>query len=158
MSADQQAPSGGGMIEALPPLLPDLFESLGTGGKRFGLIGGFCPQCRQYFFPLIEQCSSCRNPLTRKVVGENGSIYSYTVVCMKAPFGLPEPYAVAYIDLMETPLRIFGLIDPDDTESLDVGAAVQLSVKAIGVDAAGRQCLRPVFSLIGTEVTGASHE
>ena len=135
--------------EAPQPLLPDLFESLGSCGKRFGLIGGYCPSCDCNFFPLVEHCSVCRGALTRKVVGEHGSVYSYTVVRTKAPFGLPEPYAVGYVDLAETPLRVFGLISPEDIDELAVGAAVTLTVKPLGVDAHGRECLRPVFSVVG---------
>lgn len=147
MSADTHATSGGAILEGLPPLMANLFEPIGSEGNRFGLVGGYCTQCDRYFFPLAEQCSDCRGPLTRMIVGETGSVYSYTVVRTKAPFGLPEPYAVAYIDVAEAPLRIFGLIDPDDIGGLDVGTAVRLTVKAIGVDALGRQCLRPVFGL-----------
>lgn len=150
MSADTQATSGGRVVEVLHPLLPNLFEQLGAEGKRFGLVGGYCPRCDRHFFPLVEHCSVCRGYVTRKVVGENGSVYSYTVVRTKAPFGLPEPYAVGYIDLAETALRVFGLIDPDDIAGLVVGVSVRLSVKPIGVDAAGRHCLRPVFSVVDT--------
>lgn len=142
--------------EAPRPLLPDLFEPLGAGGKRFGLVGGYCPSCDRNFFPLVEHCGVCRGALTRKVVGEHGSVYSYTVVRTKAPFGLPEPYAVGYVDLVETPLRIFGLIDPEDIDDLAVGVAVTLTVKPIGVDAHGRECLRPVFSVVDAAAAGKS--
>lgn len=147
MSADKHTTSSGVIADGPHPLLPNLFEPIGAEGKRFGLVGGYCSHCERYFFPLPEQCSYCRGTLTRTVVGENGSIYSYTVVRTKAPYGLPEPYVVAYIDLAETPLRIFGLINPDDIIGLAVGAAVRLTVKPIGVDALGRHCLRPVFTL-----------
>ncbi|MDD2736289.1 MAG: OB-fold domain-containing protein [Desulfuromonadaceae bacterium] len=150
MRVEKQSSSSGVIAEELHPLLPNLFEPIGSDGKRFGLVGGYCTHCDRYFFPLAEQCSDCCEPLTRMIVGERGSVYSYTVVRTKAPFGLPEPYAVAYIDLAESPLRIFGLIDPGDLDDLDVGKTVQLTVKAIGVDALGRHCLRPVFRLADT--------
>jgi uncharacterized OB-fold protein len=133
--------------EAPPPLLPDLFEPL-DGAGRYGLVGGHCPACDRHVFPLAERCNACSGPLTRKVVGEHGRVYSYTVVRTKAPFGLPEPYAVGYVDLAETPLRVFGLIDPADVDGVEVGAAVTVTAKPIGVDAAGRACVRPVFSMV----------
>ncbi len=144
MSATDQTPA----MVVPPPLLPDLFEALDDAG-RYGLVGGYCPACDRHVFPLVERCSACRGPLTRKVVGERGRVYSYTVVHTKAPFGLPEPYAVGYVDLAETPLRVFGLIDPADVDGVEVGAAVTVTAKPIGVDAAGRACVRPVFSLAG---------
>lgn len=133
----------------LPPVLPDLFEALDAAGRTYGLLGGYCPCCKLHWFPLTEHCSSCRGPLSRKRVGRMGVIYSYTVVRTKAPFGLPEPYAVGYVDLDETPLRVFCLLDPQDIEALAVGSSVQLQVQAMGGDAAGQPCLRPMFSLVG---------
>ena len=87
--------------------------------------------------------------MDRVVVGTRGTVYSYTVVRTKAPFGLPQPYAVGYVDLAESSLRVFGLLDPASIGSLEVGMPVEVTVMPLGVDPEGRRCLRPVFRASG---------
>lgn len=130
--------------ELLPPVVPDLFQAL---PDQPGLVGGYCCQCERHFFPLIHQCPSCYGPLERRLVGERGHIYSWTVVRTRAPFALPEPYAVGYIDLADVPLRVFCLLDPEATADLTVGAAVSLKAMSLGVNASGTPCVRPVYCL-----------
>jgi len=128
----------------LPPLMPDLFESL-AGPGRYGLVGSRCRVCGCRCFPFASHCPKCQVGMDREVVGTRGKIYSYTVVRTKAPFGLPEPYAVGYVDLVESSLRVFGLLDPATIGSLEVGMPVEVTVMPLGVDKEGRRCLRPVF-------------
>jgi uncharacterized OB-fold protein len=132
--------TGGG----LPPLMPDLFEPLAEPG-RYGLVGSRCRACGCRCFPLDPHCPKCQGGMDREVVGTHGKVYSFTVVCTKAPFGLPEPYAVGYVDLAESSLRVFGLLDPAAIGSLEVGMPVEVTVMPLGVDKEGRRCLRPVF-------------
>lgn len=128
----------------LPPVAPDLFQAL---PHQPALVGGYCCQCERHFFPLINQCSSCYGMLERRLFGARGNIYSWTVVRTKAPFALPEPYAVGYIDLADAPLRVFCLLDPEAAADLTVGAAVSLKAMSLGVDASGAPCQRPVYCL-----------
>lgn len=132
---------------ALPPIVPDLFESLEGRPGHVGLVGGHCASCDRDFFPLQHQCPDCFDPLQRRVFGEHGHIYSFTVVRTKAPFSLPEPYAVGYVDLADVKLRVFALLDPAAVGQLTVGAAVVLKALPLGVDASGMPCVRPVFCL-----------
>lgn len=148
MSAKCSADGDATAIELPPSVFPNLFELLDAAGPTYGLVGGYCPSCARHSFPLTERCCACRGELARTIIGHQGTVYSYTVVRTKAPFGLPEPYAVGYVDLAETSLRVFSLLDPEDIDGLAVGAPVQLVVKTIGVDAAGRTCLRPMFSVV----------
>lgn len=134
------AETGGG----LPPLMPDLFEPLAEPG-RYGLVGSRCRSCGHRCFPFTAHCPACQGGMDREVVGTHGKVYSYTVVCVKAPFGLPEPYAVGYVDLAESSLRVFGLLDPAAIGSLEVGMPVEVTAMPLGVDKKGRRCLRPVF-------------
>lgn len=129
------------------PIMPDLFQSLDGHADRHGLVGGYCSQCDRYFFPLTGQCPSCYGVPQRRVFGEHGQLYSFTVVRTKTPFALPEPYAVGYVDLVDVPLRVFALLDPAAIEHLAVGSALTLTAMLLGEDAQGVPCLRPVFCL-----------
>ncbi|MCX7169865.1 MAG: OB-fold domain-containing protein, partial [Proteobacteria bacterium] len=74
------------------------------------------------------------------------------VVRTRAPYQLPEPYAVGYIDLDASGLRVFGLFHPQATERLRIAMRVALSVMPLGVDNDGRPCLRPVFSPLSADL------
>ncbi len=75
-----------------------------------------------------------------------GTIYSFTVIRTKPPFGLPQPYAVGYVDLEDDNLRIIGLLDPEKISALSVGKPVTLSIAPIGLDRSGQPCLRYFFT------------
>jgi uncharacterized OB-fold protein len=131
----------------LPHILPDLFQVLSDHPNRYGLVGGYCKKCDGHSFPAPSLCPGCYGDLQRRVFGEHGHVYSFTAVRTKAPFGLPEPYAVGYVDLVDVPLRVFALIDPAAIDNLMVGASVILKAMPLGIDGHGRACLRPVFQL-----------
>lgn len=130
------------MTLSLAQVLPDLCAVDADGP---GLVGGWCPACRRHAYPRVARCSACHAALERAVVGRRGRVYSYTVVRTRAPFALPEPYAVGYVDLAESGLRVFALLDPARIDALRIGLPVRLDLQALGVDAAGQPCLRPVF-------------
>ncbi|MCB2188256.1 MAG: OB-fold domain-containing protein [Deltaproteobacteria bacterium] len=115
------------------------------------LLGGHCPACGRTFFPRPQYCPGCLAPPEVRELSGEGTIYSYTVVRIRPPFGLPQPYAVGYVDLAGTELRIYGMFDPADTEDLAIGRRVRLSVGPLGADLRGAPCLRPFFSLRGEE-------
>ena len=131
----------------LPPILPDLFQDLDSAGLRQGLVGARCDRCGKHFFPAPDVCPDCLVPVQRCVFGERGHIYSFTVVRTRAPFGLPEPYGVGYVDLDDVPLRVFALFDPAALERLGIGSAVVLKAMPLGRNGAGGACLRPVYCL-----------
>ena len=128
----------------LLPVVADLFANDAQG--RPGLVGGYCTACQRYFYPRPDFCPDCQQPAQRRLLGGSGRIYSYTVIRTRAPYQLPEPYAVGYIDLDVSGLRVFGLFHPQATEALRIAMPVALSVLPLGVDNDGRPCLRPVFS------------
>ncbi len=117
------------------------------GNKQPSLLGGFCVDCNEYFFPEPFYCPGCLGKLVNRPIGSRGSIYSFTVVRTLPPFGLPGPYGVGYIDLKQTGLRVFGLFDPKEIGLLKIGAQVILSVKSLGKDTQGSPRLRPCFIL-----------
>ncbi|MEW6261658.1 MAG: OB-fold domain-containing protein [Thermodesulfobacteriota bacterium] len=139
MEADPSAKSAG-----LPPVMPGIFNWPEGGAPS--LSGGHCPACDRYFFPRPSYCPGCLGRADEAEVGNSGVIYSYTVVRTRAPLGLPEPYPVGYVDLDQTGLRVFSLLDPEAIGRLRLGLPVKLAVKPLGHDLFGSPCLRPLFT------------
>lgn len=131
----------------LPPVAEHIFAASEDG---YELVGAHCDNCDKYFFPVRELCSGCLGSTTQTRLGSHGTVYSFTVVRTKPPFGLPQPYGVAYIDLDRVPLRVFGLLDPQQLGEAHIGARVFLCVSPMGVNNADQACLRPFFRLLST--------
>jgi len=132
------------------PLVPaGIAAEAGENGPV--LTGGHCPHCRRDFFPRPRHCPQCLQPPEERPLSGDGVIYSYTVVRTRAPFGLPQPYAVGFIDLSQSGLRIFGLLNQSDIGRLAIGKAVRLRLGPLGVDGKGGPCRRPYFSLAERE-------
>ncbi len=77
-----------------------------------------------------------------------GTLYSYTVVRMKPPFGLPAPYAVGYVDFAGVDLRVFMLLDPDVIGTLRIGMKLEITSGPLGIDLSGHPCIRPYFRAV----------
>lgn len=131
------------------PVVADLFADDPHG--RAALVGGYCEPCQLYFYPRPDFCPACLQPAQRSLVGGSGQIYSYTLIRTRPPYQLPEPYAVGYVDLDASGLRVFGLFHPRAIGQLRIGLRVDLSVMPLGVDNAGKPCLRPVFTPLAGE-------
>lgn len=144
-----------GQDEPLPPVAVDLFAA-GEDGK-YGLVGGCCPTCQRDFYPRLDFCPGCLQPAQRTILGGSGRIYSFTVIRTRPPYQLPEPYAVGYIDLEESGLRVFGLFVPQVPERLQIGMPVEMTVIPLGVDNEGKACRRPVFLPLPDDM-GRHHE
>jgi uncharacterized protein len=132
------------MSEVLKPVFPDVFEE----GPPPNLTGGYCEKCDRSSFPKPLVCPYCLGPVAKASISSRGILHSYTVVRTKAPYGLPEPYAVGYVDLKESGLRVFALLDSGKIEKLKINEPVELHIGAIGVDHHGQPCLRYYFSPI----------
>ncbi len=134
----------------IPAVNPGTF-SVPEDGAFPELLGGYCPACGTYHYPRPRSCPSCLGAIKSRPVGSRGRIYSFTVVRTKPPLGLPEPYSVGLMDLDETGLRVFGLLEPERIEDLSLGARVRLTVRALGHDGQGETRLRPCFVLDDTK-------
>jgi uncharacterized OB-fold protein len=132
----------------LLPVVNNIFAASAEDSDRFELVGGRCDACDDYSFPKAEHCYHCHADTRKISLGSDGIIYSFTLVRTKPPLGLPQPYAVAYIDLKDAPLRVFCLLDPEQTDDAVIGAKVRLSVGPLGINNAGQNCLRPFFQLL----------
>lgn len=133
---------------ALPPVAPGIFRLDETGLEPV-LLGGACGPCGQRFFPRPPVCPTCLGEVRESELGSCGTLYSYTVVRVKPPFGLPQPYAVAYVDLADCGLRVFSLLDADTIDRFTIGQALKLAVGVLGNDGDGGPCLRPYFTQAG---------
>jgi uncharacterized OB-fold protein len=114
------------------------------------LLAGICQKCNNRFFPKPKICPNCLADVNLVKLGSCGTVYSFTIVRIKPPMGLPQPYAVGYIDIAG--LRIFSLLDPGRVDELKIGQQVVLAVKQLGVDAGGKPCLRPYFTPVSKKV------
>ena len=130
----------------IPPVATGIFTLPPCDQNTPQLIGGMCSSCARYYFPRPHYCKGCLESTEEVLLGSEGTIYSYTVIRTKAPLGLPTPYAVGYVDLKGSSLRIFMLLDPHCVEDLKVGLSVKLAVAPLGHDGKGSPCLRPYFT------------
>jgi uncharacterized OB-fold protein len=129
----------------LPLFMPGVVRP-GQGQEPPQLLGGQCPSCGKMFFPRQYLCPVCLVETHQAAVGSRGAIYAFTHIRTKPPLGLPEPYGVAYVDLDDNHLRIFGLLDPRVVDRFAIGQRVRLEVGPIGLNLQGAPCLRPYFT------------
>ena len=133
-------------LKDIEPVAKGIFSFTEPHGLAPHLVGGKCKACDHVFFPRPPMCPDCLGEISYADLGAHGSIYSYTIVRTKPPFGLPAPYAVGYIDLEVSGLRIFSLLDPEMVGRLHIGQKVILVVDHLGHDGHGVPRLRPFFT------------
>ncbi|MFQ6079216.1 MAG: Zn-ribbon domain-containing OB-fold protein [Thermodesulfobacteriota bacterium] len=131
----------------IPPAVQGIFTLPPYDQNPPQLLGGFCPSCNERYFPRPKYCPRCLASVEEISLGSEGTIYSYTVVRIKPPFGLPQPYSVGYVDMGEGDLRVFCLLDPAAIKQLRIGSPVRLVVGPLGHDGRGAPRLRPYFTL-----------
>ncbi len=130
----------------IPLIAPGIVRMPKRPGESPQLLGGYCPACKAYLFPKPPMCPDCFGEVDEADLGSDAIIYSFTVIHTKPPLGLPQPYAVGYVDMRKTGLRLFCLLDPDRIGDLRIGGAVKLSVAHLGHDGHGEPRLRPYFT------------
>jgi uncharacterized OB-fold protein len=135
--------------EQIAPMLPGIFTLPPYGEKLPMLLGGYCVHCEASFFPKPRYCPRCLETPVSREIGNTGAIHSFTVVRIKPPLGLPQPYSVGYVDLdgdmTGSGLRVFCLFDPDSLDQLKIGMKVTLQVGPLGHDGREDMRLRPFF-------------
>lgn len=129
--------------ESIEPFAAGIFTAAADGSGE--LLGAACTACGRRYFPRRDRCPICGSDLAARSLGGRGTLYSFTVVRVRPPLGLPAPYAVGYVDLEDGP-RVFGLLDPDAVDDFEIGMPLELRVAALGVDVRGKPCLRPYFT------------
>ena len=133
-------------VNDIPPIAPGIFTLPPYDKAPPTLLGGYCPDCDRRYFPCPKYCPGCLGPIKETAVGSTGTIYSYTIIRIKPPFGFPSPYSVVYVDLAESGLRVFCLFDPEAIDQLRIGIEVELAVRPLGHNDQGEPRLRPYFT------------
>jgi len=128
------------------PILKGIFTLPPYDKEGPRLIGALCARCTRKFFPPPFVCPYCLRVLEEVYLSTQGTLHSFTVVRVKAPFGLPLPYALGYVDLKDDGLRVLALIDPKRIDELEIGMDLQLCVEELGNDGTGNPSLRYMFS------------
>ena len=132
--------------KAPEPIAEELFTLPPYGEEGPHLIGAHCIHCNRKFFPAPFVCPYCLEELEKVLLSNQGTLHSFTVVRVKAPFGLPLPYCLGYVDLKGDGLRVISLIDPQRTDDLEIGMDLTLRVTEFGDDGKGNPCLRYMFT------------
>ena len=127
----------------LPPFADGVFTGAGAETR---LLGSRCPTGGRTLFPRAPLCPDDGLATEPIELPARATLYSFTVVRMKPPFGLPAPYAVGYVDLVGVDLRLFMLLDPAAIDALRIGMPLTLSSGPLGVDLHGAPCTRPYFT------------
>lgn len=133
------------MTPALPPELTPHYRLEREDGGAVRLRVGQCAGDSRLSFPRRAYCGADLAAPAEVEVAGVGTVYCFTVVRTRAPYGLPTPYAVGYVDIAGTGLRVFGLFEPDLVDELEEGLAVELQARPLGLDNHGVACLRPLF-------------
>lgn len=97
------------------------------------LIGSRCTGCGTMFFPRAYRCNNPECPggsVEDADLGKNGRIHSFTVQHYPPPppFKAPEPFTPFAVGLVELScgLRVLGMVDSGDPESLKIGDEVEV--------------------------------
>jgi uncharacterized OB-fold protein len=130
----------------LQPFAPNIFD---VEDGRMVLLGGLCEACGHLSFPRATRCAHDGGAVAVRSLGGTGSLYSFTAVHVRPPFGLPAPYGLGYVDLDAVPLRVMMLLDPAHLDALAIGSRLQLQAAPMGVNLAGELCVRPYFTPAG---------
>ena len=88
--------------------------------------------------------------MQEKNLGSSGRLYTFSVVRVRPPWGLPCPYGLGYVDMDGGGPRVLGLLVPDSMEQLQIGMPLRLTVGELGQNIQGEPCLRPYFEPAAT--------
>ncbi len=131
------------MDNELKPVKEGVFEV----GPPPRLRGAICSVCKQKFFPKpVVACPQCLGELQDIYLSTEGKVYTYAILRVKPPYGLPSPYAVGMVDLEADGIKVFTLFDPETLSELDFGKRVTLRVGEMGVGNDRKRCLRYYFT------------
>src|SRR4051812_40321210 len=96
------------------------------------LLGSICAACSRKAFPPRDVCPWCNAAVDEAVpvaLSAQGEVYSFTIV-RQAPPGLPVPYVLAYVDLLDDDVRVMARVEGVEPEALEIGTPVVLGARA----------------------------
>ena len=99
---------------------------------RYRLVGKVCFNCEEAYFPPREICPECGDKCDTQHFSGKGTLYSIATVS-EAPAGHQEyvPYTVALVKLEEGPLLTAQLTDLDPSNSLEIGAELEMVTRRL---------------------------
>ncbi len=128
-----------------PGRLPAVAGWFRVDGDGVRLLGGRCPKCRTYSFPVARL--GCPNPACGETEVEEvelstrGRVWSYTenLYPPPPPYVAAEPfqpYAIAAVELEEERMVVLGQVEPDGPP-LRVGMEMELVLGTLFEDERG---------------------
>lgn len=127
------------------PLWPGLMSEDAEGAY---LVGGCCAACGWLALGQRDLCPKCWAEGTMRAtpIGRRGTLYTYTIV-HQAPRGYDAPFAAGYVDLAEGDgLRLFAHLD-NTSETLCVGAALELAAAPLAKAEDGTVLIGPRYRI-----------
>ncbi len=127
------------------PIREGLFVAAEAPDGKPRLIGSYCRECGNTFFPaeIICPVDLKEDTLERSELDGSGYLISFTKVMRGLP-GFDSPYALAVVQLEAGPGLIAQLEDWQDIK-LETGMAMELVIGRVKRDQKGNTLLGPKF-------------
>lgn len=132
------------------PIKDDLFTWPSAAPQ---LIGGQCPECSEFHFPLQQNCPSCASRKVDRVgLSRSGKLWTWTIQNFVPP--VPpytgevknfKPFGVGYIELPEG-LVVEGRLTVADAAQLRIGMDVELVLEPFRTDEQGNEIISYAFA------------
>ena len=115
------------------------------------LRGCRCNNCGAVFIGSRLACENCTSTdITETILGDRGTLYSYTVVRHRPPLGYrgPDdpyvPFAEGLVELADG-IRVFTKLSGVDIEAVQIGETYRLEVRPLYTDEAGTEVMEFAF-------------
>jgi uncharacterized protein len=83
------------------PHLTEVNRAFWTGGREGCLLIQRCVACGRWVHPPRAACPACGGAVAAEPVSGDGTVYSFTVDHYRFNPGVPVPYVVALVELVE---------------------------------------------------------
>ena len=120
--------------------MPDRFRVDDDSGGAV-LLGARCHSCHSAFLGSVRFCRRCTSDDLEAVeLSRQGTLHSYTVVHRAGgTWKGPEPYALGEVLLPEGVLVASRVVDWEEGEELELGAAYELTSEVVDQDEEGSE-------------------
>jgi uncharacterized protein len=136
----------------IPPMLTDLNRHFWTGGSEGALRFLRCVDCGYYLHPPGPVCRRClSSDLEVATVSGRGHVLTYTINRQPWRPGVPVPYVIAIVELVEQPgLRLTTNLVRCEDEDIEISMPVQVEFDRAG------EIYVPVFAPVREGDLGAA--
>lgn len=132
------------------PIKDDLFTWPSAAPQ---LIGGQCPECKEFHFPLQANCPSCASRKIDPVqLSRRGKLWTWTIQNFVPP--VPpytgetknfRPFGVGYVELPEGVI-VEGRLTVADPAQLSIGMAMEVVLEVFRTDEHGNEIISYAFA------------